>query len=39
MYVRICYVKQWQLGLSIFIHVGILVLIREFVVVAILSEW
>ena len=31
--------SSWQLRLSIFIHIGILVLPSEFVVVAILSEW
>ena len=31
--------KDWQLRLSIFIGVDILIMISEFVVVAILSEW
>ena len=31
--------SSWQLRLSIFIHVDILILVSEFVVVVILSEW
>ena len=39
MYICMCYIKQLTIKTKHFIGVDILVLISEFVVVAILSEW